>query len=100
MKIILQEDETKALENLAGSGANGYDVMKKVFQLHIRDLHSIMNIDPKGNVGLQTISRQHAYETLLDIAEIIFPNDADDIKQARGTPKAGDTGDKPMSKWR
>ena len=95
-KIILDDNEIQALGNLAGSGVNGYGVMKKIFKSQIADLSSVMNIDPKGNVGLQTCARQLAYEMLCDVAEVIFPDEAGKIK-AQKTPA---TGDKPISQWR
>ncbi len=95
-KIILDENEIQAIGNLATSGANGYAVMKKVFKSQINDLSSVMSIDPKGNVGLQTCARQLAYEMLCEVAETIFPDEAGKIKAS----KLPAVGDKPISPWR
>lgn len=96
MKIILSPNEKADIENLSASGARGYEVLKKIFKTELNDLKSVMNIDPKANVGLQTCARQLAYEYLLDIAEIIFLDESEDIKAGK---KSG-TGDKPISQWR
>lgn len=95
-KILLDENEIQALGNLSTSGTKGYEVMKKIFKSQINDLASVMNIDPKGNVGLQTCARQLAYEMLADVAEAIFP---DEMKKIQASKVPG-TGDKPISPWR
>lgn len=95
-KILLDENEIQALGNLSTSGTSGYGVMKKVFKSQINDLSSVMSIDPKGNVGLQTCARQLAYEMLCDVAEVIFPDEMKNIKASKVTG----TGDKPISPWR
>lgn len=98
-KINLDESESEALANLAASGVNGYDVMKKIIQFYMRDLASILNVDPKGNIGLQTLARQHSYETISEIAETLFPEDAQAIRGARNLAGT-ETGDKKISPWR
>lgn len=98
-KITLNETEEADVQNLATSGSKGYDVLKKIFQEQVRDLASVMNIDPKSNVGLQTCARQLAYQSLLEMAEVMFPNDADAIKAARDGKQAP-SGDKKISQWR
>lgn len=95
-KILLDENEIQALGNLSSSGMKGYEVMKKIFKSQINDLSSVMSIDPKGNVGLQTCARQLAYEMLADVAEVIFP---DEMKKIQASKVPG-TGDKPISPWR
>lgn len=99
MKIILDENDSAAVANIASSGTKGYEVLKKIFQEQMTDLTSVMNIDPKGNVGLQTCARQLAFDIIADIAEAIFPTEADKIKAARVPGRVGD-GDKPISQWR
>lgn len=74
MKIILQPDESKALENFATSGHQAYPVLKRIFKHYMDDLESVLNIDPKGNMGLQALARQEAHKTLADISEEIFPD--------------------------
>lgn len=98
-KITLDENEAADLANVAQSGAKGYGVMKKIFQSHMAELTSVMNIDPKGNIGLQTLARQHAYETISEMAEMFFPEDAEAIRGARKAGAEG-TGDKKISQWR
>ncbi len=72
MKIILDENEVNVLESLQRSNMPGFEVVKKIFKLNMEDLESIENIDPKGNVGLQTCSRQEALKTLKEIYEKVF----------------------------
>lgn len=93
MKIILSENDSESIKNLAESGSKGYTVIKNLFQDVLSDLNAISNIDPKGNVGLQTCSRQEAYKYLLDVAEIIFPDQG-------FKPKEIKTVDNTLSKWR
>ena len=94
MKKITDPNELDALANLASSGQKGYGVLKKIFKENIEELSSIMNIDSKGNMGLQALARQHAVEILLGIAENIFPDEKENISSLKKT------GDKPISQWR
>lgn len=84
MKIILQPDESKALENFAASGHQAYPVMKKIFKYYMDDLESVLNIDPKGNMGLQALARQEAYNTLADIEVEIFPDSSPPVRREPG----------------
>lgn len=72
MKIILPEEETNALETMIRSGANGVKVLDRIFKESIEDLKNIKNIDPKSNMGLQTLARQLACEIVEDIQKLIF----------------------------
>lgn len=73
MKINLEEKELNALVTMVNSAPAGLPVLKKIFEFYIDDLGNIENIDPKGNVGLQTCARQEAVKTLKEIRGIIFP---------------------------
>lgn len=75
-KITLSDDEIDSLSVNSQQGSKGYTVQKKIFKEVLADLDSVTNIDPKGNVGLQTCARQLAHEYLLEIYELIFPDDA------------------------
>ncbi len=97
MKIQLDQNEVNALEQLAGSGMNAYGVLKKIFKHYISDLESVRNIDPKGNMGLQTLARQEALKTVEEIAELLFPDAA--VARSRTQPPTGPQG-KPLSQYR
>lgn len=68
-------------------------VIEKVFKEGITDLKDINNVDPKGNMGLQTLARQEAVKILVEIAEMIFP-DQEKLKTSAGPQE------KKISKWR
>lgn len=72
MKIILEENEENVLASLQNSAMPGFKVVEKIFKLNMEDLESIENIDPKGNMGLQTLARQEALKTLKDIYQKVF----------------------------
>lgn len=92
-KINLDQGEDTALEQFVGSGANYVKVIKKIFDFYLDDMKNIENIDPKGNVGLQTTSRQQAFTQLKNIRDTIFPEFSE---KTPATP-----GGKPeISKWR
>lgn len=74
MKINLSQEELSALTTLVASAPTGLTVLKKIFTFYTNDLGNIENIDPKGNVGLQTCSRQEAVKTIKEIAGIVFPD--------------------------
>lgn len=84
MKIPLEESELKALEQFVGSGANYVKVIAKIFNVAIEDLKNIENVDPKGNMGLQTLSRQDALKTVREVRDTIFPALAEDKAASQG----------------
>lgn len=73
MKINLDPNEVNALEHFEGSGMPAVAVIKKILQFSITRLDSIENIDPKGNMGLQTLANQNAVKELKEIRDVIFP---------------------------
>lgn len=93
MKINLDQNEIDALEKFEGSGMNAVGVIKKILQYAIDDLGNIENIDPKGNMGLQTLANQNATKELKVIRDTIFPGVA---RQNLSPKNAG----KPKSEWR
>jgi len=74
MKINLDENEQNALATFNNSGQNAIQVMKKIFTFYIEDLESVKNIDPKGNMGLQSLARQEALKIVEEMRDIIFPD--------------------------
>lgn len=92
-KINLTPEQVNALEQHSNSGANGVKIIKAILTFYIEDLINIDNIDPKGNMGLQTLARQEAKKTLVEVRDLIFPELSEDMKKA--TPGA-----EKMSQWR
>lgn len=72
MKINLEQEEKDALETMSKSGANYVVALKKVFNEALKDLENIRNIDPKSNMGLQTLARQLACEMVVDMRDAVF----------------------------
>lgn len=95
-RIELEQDEVDALENLVNSGSTGVAVLKKIIKLHIEELESVRNIDPKGNMGLQTLARQNALEIVEDIAKMMFP-DAGMVRSRTFQPQGAS---QPISPYR
>ena len=76
MKTInLTKDDSDAIQHFQLSGQKAYSVFKKVFEHYKNDLGSVLNIDKKGNMGLQALARQEALVILNEIADIIFPDE-------------------------
>lgn len=94
MKINIDQNESNALEAFASSGANYVKVIEKVFKFAIDDLKDITQIDPKGNMGLQALSRQEAVTHLIAIRDVIFPSVENKVKAQKDESEPG----KP--KWR
>lgn len=95
-KINLSQDDQVYLQNLASSGAKGYEVAKKIFNFYMNDLVNVLNIDAKGNVGLQTCARQEAYKILVEVSDLLFPGET---VGPRSQSLPGTTGEK-KSQWR
>jgi len=89
MKIILDENEENVLESLQRSNMPGFKVVEKIFKTNMEELESIANIDPKGNVGLQTCSRQEALKTLKEIYEKVFGSTVKNVGVAGEKKKFG-----------
>jgi hypothetical protein len=71
-KIQIDPAEQATLDSLLGSGAPGLALMRRIFDHYVDDLGDVRNIDPKGNVGLQTVARQEALNILEEIRGTIF----------------------------
>ena len=93
-QIKLDQSDENALAQMVGSGANYVKVLKKILNESIEDLIDVRNIDQKSNMGLQTYSRQLAAEKLIEIRDLIFPDQA----EVRATTKK--SGAEDESKWR
>lgn len=90
-KLVLEQHDIDAIQALVSQKSTGVLAFKKVLEYHMNDLLDIRNIDPKGNMGLQTLAAQLAYQSISEIFESIFLIDAPSKKQ--------DKGDK-ISQWR
>lgn len=73
MKIDLEQQELNALATLGTRGGADVEALKKVFRAAEAELRDVMNIDPKGNMGLQSLASQRAVEMLWEIGDVIFP---------------------------
>lgn len=54
-----------------GGGA-GVEALSELFASAERELRDVLKIDPKGNMGLQSLARQLAVEMLLEVRDVIF----------------------------
>lgn len=90
-KLNLAQDDIDAIQALVSQKSLGVVALKKVVEYYMNDLLDIRNIDPKGNMGLQTLAAQRAHETLSSIFGDIYLIEP-------GSPKAG-AGEK-ISQWR
>ena len=95
MKINLDQNEIDALEKFETSGMNAVAVIKKILDTSISYMGSIENIDPKGNMGLQTLANQNAVKELKDIRDAIFQS----MAKINRKPELGDKKEK-KSDWR
>lgn len=91
MKIQLDQEEENAIANIMKVSGPGASAIKKLFSLAEQDLSNIMNIDKKGNMGLQALAAQNSVENLRGIIEVFFP----EIKGMEASVKG-----KAISKWR
>lgn len=73
MKINLDENKSNAIEKLMGVGGAGVEALKELFQAAEAELRDVSNIDPKGNMGLQTLAAQKALETVVELKAHVFP---------------------------
>ena len=55
-KINLNAEDKQHLGGLVASNAPGLGVLKKILKHYMTELQDVRNIDPKGNVGLQTVA--------------------------------------------
>ena len=92
MKLTLTEAQKNILERFVQSESQETKLIKNIIAFHLNELTDIMNIDDKGNMGLQAASRQQANNTLVGIFESIFP----DIKEYSRTAEVK----REISPWR
>lgn len=90
-KIELTQEQEDALSQHSQSGAKGIVLIKKIFEHYTQDLADITNIDMKGNLGLQTLARSTALDTIKEMQKLIFP------EMFVAEKKNEDT---PVSQWR
>ncbi len=64
--------EKQNLESLIATNAPGVQVLKKILKHYMNELQDVRHIDPKGNVGLQTVSAQRALEILAEFEQEVF----------------------------
>lgn len=93
-RMNLDQNEINALEQFEASGMNAVAVIKKIFNFHIAELDSIKNIDPKGNMGLQSLANQNALEAVEGIRDTVFQTVAQKKKVPIAEPE------KTKSQWR
>lgn len=72
MKINLDENKSNALGKLMAVGGAGVEALKELFQAAEAELRDVSNIDPKGNMGLQTLAAQKALEAVKEIRSHVF----------------------------
>ena len=92
MKLTLTEAQKNILERFVQSESQETKLIKNIIAFHLNELTDIMNIDDKGNMGLQAAARQQANNTLVGIFESIFP----DIKEYSRTAESK----REISPWR
>lgn len=82
-KMNLTESDRTILQAFVAQRGAGVDLIKKIIEFHLSDLIDIRNVDAKGNVGLQTCSRQLAYGKLEKIFSIIYSDEAHVSKEKK-----------------
>lgn len=87
MKINLEEGESNAIAKLMAVGGTGVEAIKKLFALAEAELVDVRNIDPKGNMGLQTLAAQKSLDALQEIMWQMFPDQR--VTRTGGTPTTG-----------
>ena len=73
MKIDLGPDKENALQRLVAVGGAGVEALRELFALAEAELRDVMNINPQGNMGLQSLASQKAVEALTEVRDHIFP---------------------------
>lgn len=76
MKIKLTNDQGNAIDKLIANGGAGVEALKELFNQAIAELSDIRNIDPKGNMGLQSLASQKALEIIDEIQHLTFPKES------------------------
>lgn len=70
-EIELTAEESTLLERFTNAPES--PVIKKILLFYKEELQNIKSIDPKGNVGLQTVASLRALETIESVIGKIFP---------------------------
>jgi len=87
MKIDLDPIKTDAIAKLMNVGGAGVEALKELFDAAEAELRDVTNIDPKGNMGLQSLAAQRAVEVLQGIKSNVFPSQ--DGPRVENKPKTG-----------
>lgn len=74
MKIELDEVKTNAIKAMVTAGGAGVEALRDLFTAAEAELRDVMNIDPKGNMGLQSLASQRAVETIRELFSHVFPD--------------------------
>lgn len=72
MKIDLDQKKADTLAAMVKGGGAGVEALSDLFAAAESELRDVLKIDPKGNMGLQTLARQHAVDMLLEVRDVIF----------------------------
>lgn len=81
-KMDLDDSEESIIERMSENSTSEVKLIKKIIIFHLDRLRNIMLIDNKGNVGLQTCSRQEAYNALDKMFQQMFPTKQDPVKKS------------------
>lgn len=92
MKIDLEQNKADTLAAFVKGGGAGVEALWDLFSAAERELRDVLKIDPKGNMGLQTLARQQAVEMLLEIRDVIFTGVLPQDREKEDRPE--------ISKWR
>lgn len=74
MKIELTPEDENAIATLVATKGAGVEALKRLFSAGIADLRDVMTLDPKGNLGLQSLAAQRAVSVVEAIQAKIFPD--------------------------
>lgn len=75
MKIDLEQNKLDAIQKLMAVGGAGVEALRELFSRAEAELSDVRNIDPKGNMGLQSLAAQQAIKVLDEIKSQIFPDE-------------------------
>ena len=71
-ELKLNEEEKNLLKTFPQTSPPTVAIFKKIFTHYIGELESVRKIDPKGNMGLQTLAAQRSLETLEEIQKVFI----------------------------
>lgn len=72
-KNDLDENQIMLLAQFVKTGGAEVKLIHVILKKEIRELRDVLNIDPRGNMGLQALARQEAVKVLENVFDIIFP---------------------------